>query len=280
MTAGSRLLPLLVAPALGGCLFLPDWSERPWADGPGSPDDDDDVVVVYGATAGIEAGSFHMGCPPAAGGCENDEQYHQVWLDTYTIDVYEVTVAAYAECVQDAECMEPESGGFCNWGVEGQENHPVTCENWYQAQDFCEWRGGRLPTEAEWERAARGTGDYIWPWGTTTPTCDRAVMDEGDGAGCGTLTTWPIGRLPLGASPDGVHDMAGNAWEWMADWYDGDYYEDPSAGNNPTGPDDGEEKTNRGGGLFEGPDRLRSFFRENTDPSEYEEDIGFRCVYD
>src|SRR5574338_706593 len=101
-----------------------------------------------------------------------------------------------------------------NWGVAGKEKHPINGVNWYQAKKYCEWKGKRLPTEAEWELAARGDDGRMFPWGNDTPTCNHVVSDS-----CGTSGTGPVGSKPLGDSPYGLHDMGGNVLEWCSDYY-------------------------------------------------------------
>jgi formylglycine-generating enzyme len=160
----------------------------------------------------VPAGEFVMG--------SNDNMAaakpaHTVYLDTFYIDKFEVTNAQYLECVQAGVCT---AGGGTRLRNPIFSEHPVMDVNWYHARDFCEWRGARLPTEAEWEKAARGTDERKFPWGNDPVTCELARYGD-----CGWFTI-PVGQHPDGVSPYGAHDMAGNAWEWTNDWYDGDYY--------------------------------------------------------
>lgn len=227
----------------------------------------------------IPGGSFWMGCNSAVDTqCYSDEKpYHEVTLSGYYIDRTEVTVGSYAECVTAGTCTSPSTySSYCNWGVSGKTDHPVNCVTWYQAVDYCEWRGGRLCTEAEWEKAARGTDGRKYPWGNETATCDYAVMDDG-GDGCGTDSTWEVcGKSPAGDSPYGLCDMSGNVWEWVSDWYGSGYYADSSS-VNPTGPVSGPYRVRRGGSFVSDAGYLRASYRDYVDPSYAYYVLGVRC---
>ena len=227
----------------------------------------------------VPAGPFQMGCNEAVDGdCDSDElPYHEVTLDAYEIDETEVTVAAYAACVQAGACAEPDTGyNGCNWGAADRAEHPVNCVDWGQAGAYCAWAGKRLPTEAEWEKAARGTDGRRYPWGNATASCDFAVMYDG-GVGCGTGTTWPVGSKPAGASPCGALDMAGNVWEWVADRYDSGYYAS-SPETNPQGPSSGSDRVGRGGGFGYDAAALRVSNRDYAPPGYAGGGLGFRCA--
>jgi eukaryotic-like serine/threonine-protein kinase len=205
----------------------------------------DGAVMVY-----VPGGTFQMG---STAGDSDEQPVHAVTLDGFWIDQYEVTNAQYA-AFMNAQGNQIEGGE--TWLVEsdlclieregdtfqpkaGYNQHPVILVSWYGAKAYCEWVGARLPTEAEWEYAARGPEGNVYPWGDDPPTCEWAQFNECEGR------TIAVGGLPAGASWCGVHDMAGNVWEWVADWY-GKY---PSqAQTNPTGPETGDARVLRGGG--------------------------------
>jgi len=163
---------------------------------------------------------------------------HNVYLDAFWIDKNEVTNEQYGKCVTDNECEQPDPLSFFH-DPEFQD-HPVVFVNWFDAQSYCTWAGRRLPTEAEWEKAARGSNGRLYPWGNSMPTSELlnfANHNEG---------TTSIGSFPDGVSPYGVLDMAGNVWEWTADWYRDNYYS-VSPVENPQGPESGTRRVVRGG---------------------------------
>lgn len=228
----------------------------------------------------VPGGVFTMGSSTES----SELPIRQVTLDAFWIDAKEVTVDAYAACVfQGGGCGEPSTGSsFCNWEEPGREGHPMNCVRWLDAAAYCTWVDGgtkRLPTEAEWEMAARGTDTRTYPWGDSPqPSCTRAVMHDASvgGFGCGRGTTMPGGSKPLGVSPYGVHDMAGNVSEFVADWY-GPY--SAAETDNPTGPATGTERVARGGSLLsDDPNELRAPLRVGVVPTTYYHSVGFRCV--
>lgn len=154
--------------------------------------------------------------------------------------------------------------------VDGYGEHPVTVVTWYGARAYCVWAERRLPTEAEWEKAARGTDVMIYPWGDESPTCNLANY-----SGCEGKTDIVGIRLD-GSSPYGAFDMAGNVWEWVADWYDHDYYE-TSPSRNPQGPSLGEGRVLRSSAWTNHPWALRTTYRSGYTPNVTYVDIGFRC---
>ena len=212
---------------------------------------------------------------------------HRVMLDAFHIDKYEVTNAQFERFVRASEhqtVAEREGTGRvgrtmmsgATWrtpsgpGSTAPANHPVVQMAWPDADEYCRWAGKRLPTEAEWEKAARGTDERVYPWG-------NELEPSRTNAGNRVKTTVPVGRYPTGVSPYGVHDMAGNVWEWVADWYVRDYYRTGPA-QNPPGPPSGTLKIIRGGSYGSVPFRLRTANRGDSSPTNRENVIGFRCA--
>jgi len=232
--------------------------------------------VDVGEMAVVPAGSFWMGCNEEVDDeCDQHEYpYHEVFLDEYEIDVTEVTVVFFADCIADGACTDTSMySDYCNWDEPDKENHPVNCVKRHQAEEYCQWAGRRLCTEAEWEKAARGEDGRKFPWGNEEANCDYAVMWNG----CGTWATWPVGSKPEGASPYGCLDMAGNVWEWVADWYDAGYYA-TSPESNPPGPDIGTIWVIRGGeywGLLSHD--LRTSARDSKGQYGTPSSVGIRC---
>jgi formylglycine-generating enzyme required for sulfatase activity len=171
----------------------------------------------------------------------------------------------------EAAITEPE----CNTGRPGYESHPINCVNWYQAEAYCAWAEKRLPTEAEWEKAARGTEARLYPWGSETADCTRVIRFVNDW-GCGTGETWPVGSKPAGASPYGLLNVGGNVREWVSDWYQAELEVDI---DDPTGPPDGEQKVLRGGALWTGNAwGVRTSNRGFTEPEKNNVGWGIRCA--
>ena len=215
--------------------------------------------------------------------CEDSEKpFHTVYLDTYLIDINEVTVEKYQACVQAGKCTPPGTGQYCNGGMEDKKNHPVNCVDWNQAKAYCEWSGKRLPTEAEWEKAARGTDGRVFPWGNTIGVagnfCDSycPLYNKDNTQNDGYPTTSPVGSFGT-PSIYGVLDMAGNVLEWTADWYDPNYYSN-GINRNPPGPVSGQYRVIRGGSWGDKLENLRTTFRGNADPSKQRDLFGFRCA--
>jgi sulfatase modifying factor 1 len=209
----------------------------------------------------IPAGVFTMG--------SNDYNVsHTVYLDAYEIGKYEVTVGQYRKfCTATGRAM-PDAPG---WGW--KENHPIVMVSWQDAADYALWAGGRLPTEAEWEKAARGTDGRKYSWGNDwdSSKCANSV-------GTGLNSTQPVGSYPAGASPYGCMDMTGNVWEWCADWYDENYYNN-SPSRNPKGPTSGIARVLRGGSWSgEDYDNFCCVGRYYSDPAARYSRRGFRCA--
>ena len=219
----------------------------------------------------VPAGEFTMGSPT---GDVDERPPHQVYLDSFLIDKHEVTVGQYAEFLQQAGGNAPS-----DWKTMNQLSHkkrPVSNVDWADAAAYCKWAGKRLPTEAEWEKAARGTDGRLYPWGNEPPTTRHANYGQSGSINNGALA--PVGSFEEGKSPYGVYDMAGNVWEWVSDWYDHDYYK-ASPQRNPEGPPTGGFKGIRGGSWNSSPRALRSADRYWDPPtfrSQYSP--GFRCV--
>jgi formylglycine-generating enzyme required for sulfatase activity len=222
----------------------------------------------------VPEGEFLVGSP-AGEGDDNEHPRHMVYLDAFWIDRTEATNAQYGKCLDAGACRKPDYWDDSDFNAPGQ---PVVGVTWEDARTYCEWAGARLPTEAEWEKAARGTDDRKYPWGNQEATCQYAVMDDGSGAGCAQGgKAWPVGSKPAGASPYGALDMAGNVWEWVADWYVADYY-GRSPVRNPQGPDSGDARGLRGGSWDIIRNYVRSAIRNGYSPGDRDNDVGFRCV--
>lgn len=231
---------------------------------------------------------FMMGCNEATDDeCfANEKPYHSVAVKAFRIDRTEVTVRAYGLCVDAGACEAPDRNGVCNWGVTGRAEHPINCVTWFQARDYCAWAGRRLCSEAEWEKASRGTDERKFPWGDGQPNCELAVMNTNQGTGCGVYTTWPVGSLPAGASPYGVLDMAGNVWEWVEDDAHFDHNGAPNDGSAWVDTPRDAERMSKGGGFNDWGNRMycmRASARSSEnpdDPHEYYDFIGIRCCDD
>jgi formylglycine-generating enzyme required for sulfatase activity len=204
---------------------------------------------------------------------------HEVWLSDFWIDRTEVTVARFRQCVAAGRCAAPPyaAGGERFDGPD----LPVTLVTWNDARTFCAWAGGRLPTEAEWERAARGTALRRYPWGNVwNPNLanhGRFGWDYIDGSD-GYLELAPVGSFRDGRTPDGIDDLAGNVEEWAADWYAHEYPRQSSV--NPRGPDAGEQRVIRGGSYGDARPWLRGSARDKDWPGMRRANRGFRCVRD
>ena len=232
----------------------------------------------------VPAGEFAMGSPDGVG--DNDEHpQHTVYLDAYWIDQTEVTNAMYQQCVESGVCTPPvlfssetrdsyyENPSF--------SNYPVIYMDWTQAHTYCEWAGRQLPTEAQWEKAARGISQYTYPWGNDF-SCKKGNFDDAVQnpaylvRNCdGYTDTSPVASFPGGVSPYGAFDMAGNVWEWTADQYDEDYYTQ-SPSSNPLGAADTVVRVLRGGSWES--DDIRSANRYTEPPSIRVNFVGFRCA--
>jgi len=196
---------------------------------------------------------------------------HAVYLDAFWIDKVEATNAMYEKCVNAGGCNLPASDNLY-YGKWAYRNLPVVYVNWFGAEKYCQWAGRRLPTEAEWEKAARGVDRRFYPWGNERPNPRLANFNEsliGEAL--------PADRYPLGASPYGALNMTGNVREWVADWYDKDYYS-VSPYKNPTGPKTGTERSLRSGSYDARWNDIETFQRFKHEPDSAGLSRGFRCA--
>ncbi len=261
------------------------------SDGDADTDTDTDTEPDTGSECGtdcyelawieIPGGVFMMGSNEGEPG---EKPVHEVTVPSFEMTRTEVTVAQYRDCVENAACSEPDAQGVCapdqygNWNAAGHENDPVNCVTWKQARAFCMTNDGRLPTEAEWEFAARSRGlDVVYPWGDAPATCARAVMNDG-GDGCGTNRTLPVCSKMAGNTEQGLCDMAGNVWEWVQDCYNGDYASAPVDGSSEESCFQTVNKVIRGGSFGSMGQVLRTTQRTFEDEDAIRSYLGFRCV--
>jgi len=208
----------------------------------------------------------------------------QVYLDDFWIDKVEVTAVDFWRCIESGKCDatpsaddDGEDEEEFNCSTASDKNLPASCVTWEQARQYCASLGFRLPTEAEWEKAARGTTGSVYPWGSTHPTCSRAIYYDG-GAGCGRDSPWSVGSKPAGASPYGVLDMAGNVAEWVEDAYDSSFYA-RAPNENPLWADStATDGVTRGGSFDSDKTRLKTTHRDRQSRTVVDPRIGFRCA--
>jgi formylglycine-generating enzyme required for sulfatase activity len=255
------------------------------------------MLMVY-----VPRGDFLMGNRFQERWRETDYPQHMVFLDAYWIDMTEVTNAMFRLCVDAGECerpriQDPERDHPCNIGNPyddpAYDNYPVINVDWLQARNYCQWAGRRLPSEAEWEKAARGTRGQAFPWGDALTTgdqmnfCDSSCMDPffaHRSIDDGYENIAPVGSFPLGASPYGALDMAGNVQEWVADWagrgsrddYSDRYLNPPTI--NPTGPATGTHRMHRGCSWGDNPNGCEVYHRNMWPPDYAWWLTGFRCA--
>jgi formylglycine-generating enzyme required for sulfatase activity len=221
----------------------------------------------------IPKGEFIMG---SESGNSNVRPPHKVYLSDYYIDIHEVTNKQYKECVIDKVCDEPsnENTPLRNYYYNDSQyaDYPVVWVTWNMAKTFCEWRDAQLPTEAQWEKAARSPDSRSYPWGEEI-SCKNANF-----AGC-VGDTLVVGLFENGKSVYGVYDMVGNVSEWVADWYSEDYYSQDTQGQfDPLGPGNGDLRVVRGGSWYVKYNGIKIFERIARPPSFVDKDLGFRCV--
>jgi len=254
----------------------------------------------------IPGGTFWMGDPDLD---KNSKPVHKVTLSPFCMDKTEVTVTSFRACVQAGDCQPPSAtvdwkdikpedktkrSQFCTWGRGGLDKHPINCVDWNQASAYCESTGGRLPTETEWEYAARGNDARQYPWGNEPP--DAKKLDV-CGSECASMAkkrldlTWtplysgddgwpataPVGSYPKGASPFGILDMAGNVWEWTADSFEA-YSEAPATNPHRSGSTESPRVCRGGGWSSDAPALVRAALRGTNDPADRNSLLGFRCA--
>jgi len=235
----------------------------------------DGMEMVY-----VPAGEFEMG---SNNGDSDEKPVHTVFLDAYWIDKCEVSNAQYALCVAAGDCTKPKyTDSYTRssyYGNPEYDNYPVIYVSWHQAQAYCQWAGGDLPTEAQWEKAARGTDGRTYPWGDESPTCQLTNFNQGtyENPNYCVGDTSPVTDYEGGVSPYGALNMAGNVWEWVRDWYGSDYYS-KSPAKNPTGPTSGSFRVMRGGSRYFSDRGIRAANRSDSSPTYTNNDYGFRCA--
>jgi formylglycine-generating enzyme required for sulfatase activity/alpha-tubulin suppressor-like RCC1 family protein len=225
----------------------------------------------------VPAGEFAMGCanqslfdkPTGELGCiERSQPLHRVYLSAYAIDVREVSIAEYDACVTAGKCRAVEGPDVPR--IDREPDKPASFVDWEQAKSYCEWKGKRLPTEAEWEKAARGTDGRKRPWGDTPGTCEQSVL-----LSCNGPTA--VGTHPAGKSPYGALDMSGNVMEWVSDRF-GVHYFLNSPRKDPPGPESGVQRTVKGSSRMTAPGSDLTHWRHGKAPSHRDPEIGFRCA--
>ncbi|MGH7231602.1 MAG: formylglycine-generating enzyme family protein [Nitrospiraceae bacterium] len=227
------------------------------------------------AMALVPTGEFLMG---SNDGASDERPVHRLYLDAFYIDKFEVTTSRYAKFLQATNRKPPDKWSEVNPTFDWAR--PVIGVDWSEADAYCQWAGKRLPTESEWEKAARGTDGRKYPWGGEDASESFANFDwdsRRTWRGYSTLT--PVGSYESGRSPYWVYDAAGNVWEWVSDWYSPNTYQNHHD-RNPKGPTSGIFKVTRGGSWGDKPYSLRTTNRRGIPPGDRHRDIGFRCAQD
>jgi len=216
----------------------------------------------------IPAGTFIWGD-------DSESPRRELFVDAFYMDKHEVTVARYGDFLKATGNAKPPE----EWDTADLKIHaglPVVGVDWQDANSYCQWAGRRLPTDAEWERAARGTDERKYPWGNELPSAERARFAKNHQHPVYQDGVAAVGAHPKGASPFGIDDLSGNAWEWVADWFTESF---PRADRrNPKGPASGNDKVLRGGGWYDPPERLTSTKRMHAPPEHRDDSVGFRCA--
>ena len=259
------------------------------------------VLVLFGCSTSLQnsfpedmvfipEGPFTMGYAienKNEWGDMDEDPVHEVMLSPYWIDKYEVTSSDFAKFLNSNQGVAPRfieiTPSVTIEYVEGKyqpraglENFPINRVSWYGADAYCQWQGKRLPTEAEWEKAARGTDQRIFPWGDEFPDNSRVTFRR-KFSNLGFNVMEPVDSMSRGVSPYGVHHMAGNVWEWVADWFDGVTYEDHEL-KDPKGPETGVSRVLRGGNWYYKAYYMRTTYRFNERPEKFKIWQGFRCA--
>jgi formylglycine-generating enzyme required for sulfatase activity len=267
-------------------------------DGIGNACDDDIEPCIPEDMVFVPAGSFWRGscnestipaCDPGEPGYAlpgmpdimdpSETPLREIFIDAYFVDKFEVTVRDFETCVSYGTCKHQNyrtqaDYPLCNYGNPDRLDYPMNCVTLSGATDYATFVAKRLPTEAEWEKAARGTDGRKYPWGNDTPDCSYLNFASSNKTCVGDMV--PVGSYPKGVSPYGAYDMAGNVWEWVSDWYGSDYYKNSPA-TNPTGPDSGTYRANRGGSFGTVSANCRTAARWFSYNS-YHYTLGFRLV--
>ncbi|MCG3778130.1 MAG: Serine/threonine-protein kinase pkn1 [Nitrospira sp.] len=231
------------------------------------------AIVAETPMVTISEGMFAMGSDGRQA-LEDERPKHQVWLPSFFMDLYEVTTEQYASFVAATHRLVPWQWNMVDLSQHG--NRPVIGVDWADADAYCRWRGKRLPTEAEWEKSARGTDGRLYPWGNQLPTKERANFALGARFSYSQVLM-PAQSYEFGKSAFGLYQMAGNVWEWVQDWYDASYYENAPE-RNPQGPEQGPFKVLRGGSWSDLPKYLLAYGRFKLPPETRNSYTGFRCA--
>ncbi|MEE2657200.1 MAG: SUMF1/EgtB/PvdO family nonheme iron enzyme [Candidatus Latescibacterota bacterium] len=238
------------------------------------------VTQTYARRSGmieIPEGSFTMG---SASGQSDEAPLHTVRVAAFWVDSVEVTAAEYSLCVRDGDCATPGEQPDCNFGLDERADHPINCVDWAQAEAFCNWADKRLPTEAEWEKVARGPNDERrYPWGDEDPNLLLITFPTLQLLNYNALSrsTSKVGQHPDGISSYGVHNLGGNVMEWVEDWYGRDYYQ-TSPTRDPSGPATGEQRVARGGHYLAPREAVTVSIRVRNQPGTRDPTVGFRCA--
>jgi formylglycine-generating enzyme required for sulfatase activity len=264
LISSSQIIPSETA------LLTPGISPSPFVFNDPHPDASDHIDAYGVPMRLVPAGEFPMG----SNNGESDERpVHTVHLDSYYIDKYEVTNAFYKACADAGVCQPPQNPSSFTlhnfYGKPEYDNHPVMFMSWNMAKTYCEWRGAKLPTEAQWEKAARSTDERTYPWGEEIDqTFAKYEQDGGPSA---------VGSYEIGKSPYGTYDMAGNVAEWVEDWYSQTFYAN-SPVSNPSGPGSGVYRVHRGGTWYDVKEKVRTSERSFYMPDDVLDGFGFRCA--